>query len=105
MFGVYLNDMNYDYSRWSLPLIDDFGLESEYMYHADKIWLDYIHPEDLKVYRAAVDAVLNGNAEVQAIYYRARKPDGTYVSLTTRGFVLTDSKGNPEYFGGIIIQQ
>ena len=100
---VYLNDMKHDYSRWSLSLIDDFGLKSEYMYHADSIWLDYIHPEDVKAYREAVDAVLCGNAEVRPMYYRARRPDGTYILLSTRGFVLSDKEGNPEYFGGIII--
>ncbi len=102
---VYLNDMKYDFSRWSLSLVDDFGLESEYMYHADAVLLDYVHPEDTKVYREAVDAVLCGNAEVRQIFYRARKADGKYVLLTTRGFVLSDSEGEPEYFGGIIIGQ
>ena len=102
---VYLNDMRYDFSRWSLPLVDDFGLASEYMYHADSIWLNYIHPEDADAYRKAIDAVLCNDAEVRQIYYRARKADGTYVLLTTRGFVLTDNKGKPEYFGGIIIPQ
>ena len=102
---VYLNDMKYDFSRWSLSLIDDFGLKSEYMYHADKIWQDYVHPDDIKVYREAVDAALCGNAEVRLIYYRARKADGTYVTLRNRGFVLSDREGKPEYFGGIIIPQ
>lgn len=102
---VYLNDMKYDFSRWSLSLVDDFGLDSEYMYHADSIWLNYIHPEDADAYRSAVDAVLSKDAEVQQFYYRARKPDGTYVLLTTRGFILYDNKGRPDYFGGIIIPQ
>ncbi|MBR4760660.1 MAG: PAS domain-containing protein, partial [Lachnospiraceae bacterium] len=102
---VYLNDMRYDFSRWSLPLIDDFGMESEYMYHAGKIWEDYIHPDDLQVYNDAVDAVLCGNATLKQIFYRARKTDGTYALLTTRGFVLNDSDGNPEYFGGIMLEQ
>lgn len=34
---VYINDMKYDFSRWSLSLIDDFGMDSEYMYHAEQI--------------------------------------------------------------------
>ncbi len=102
---VYLNDMKYDFSRWSLSLIDDFGLESVYMYHADKIWENYIHPDDMSVYKDAVDAVLSGNAEVKPIVYRARAKDGTYVFLTTRGFVLSDKEGNPEYFGGIMIRK
>ena len=102
---VYINDMKYDFSRWSLSLIDDFGMESEYMYHADQIWQDYVHPDDIPAYREAVDAVLCGNAEVHQVFYRARRADGNYVLLTTRGFVLSDADGEPEYFGGIIIQQ
>ena len=102
---VFLNDMRYDFSRWSLSLINDFDMESEYMYHADQIWENYIHPEDIQVYKDAVDAVLCGNAELRSIYYRARKPDGSYVAITTRGFVLFDSEGKPEYFGGIMIPQ
>lgn len=102
---VFVNDMRYDFSKWALSLVDDFGIESEYMYHADEIWTDYIHPDDLTVYRDAVDAVLRGDAELRSIYYRARKADGTYVMITTRGFVLNDSEGNPEYFGGIMLPQ
>lgn len=102
---IYLNDMRYDFSRWSLSLIDDFGMESEYMYHAGKIWQDYVHPDDLKVYEDAVDAALNGTATLKSIYYRARKKDGTYALLTTRCFVLSDKSGDPEYFGGIMLPQ
>ena len=102
---IYLNDMRYDFSRWSLSIINDFDMESEYMYHADHIWEKYVHPEDMQVYKDAVDAVLCGNAELRRIYYRVRKPDGSYVAVTTRGFVLCDSEGKPEYFGGIIIPQ
>ena len=102
---VYLNDMRYDFSRWSISLVDDFNLESEYMYHADRIWQNYVHPEDLQVYRKAVDTAICGNAQVTPFYYRARMADGTYVMLTTRSFILSDSDGNPEYFGGIIIPQ
>ncbi len=100
---IYLNDMRYDFSRWSLPLVVDFGLKSEYMYDAGSVWQEYIHPDDLTVYSDAVDTIFNGNAEVKAIHYRARRPDGTYTVCSTRGFVLIDSNGAPEYFGGIII--
>ena len=100
---VFLNDMKYDYSRWSIPLVDDFGLESEYMYNAGNIWHEYIHPDDINVYSEAVKAALCGNAEIRPILYRARKTDGSYVQLSTRAFVLFDIEGNPEYFGGLII--
>ena len=71
----------------------------------DEVWQEFIHPDDMDTYRDAVNAVLNGNAELRPIIYRARRPDGTYVMLATRGFVLSDSKGDPEYFGGIMILQ
>ena len=59
----------------------------------------------LNIPKDAVEAVLRGNAELRPIYYRARNVNGKYVLLTTRGFVLNDKDGNPEYFGGIIIPQ
>ncbi len=102
---VYICDMKYDFSRWSLSLVVDFNLESEYMYHADQIWHNYIHPEDLEAYRKAVDVAICENAQVMPFFYRARLADGSYVVLTTRAFILSDSEGNPEYFGGIIIPQ
>lgn len=102
---VYLNDMHYDFSRWSLSLVDDFGMRSEYMYHADSFWQEQVHPDDIKIYREAVDIALSNTAELVPITYRAKKADGTYVPLMTRGFILTDSNGDPEYFGGIMIQK
>ena len=63
----------------------------------------FVHPDDLEVLDYGTKSVLSGKAEVQPIRYRARKKDGTYVVLHTRGFVLTDGNGNPDYFGGIIV--
>ena len=102
---IFLTDLKYDFSRWSLSLINDFGLPSEYMYHVEKIWENNIHPDDLSRYQDVVTAVLTGNSILYSISYRARMADGTYVILKPRGFVLCDSNGNPEYFGGIIIPQ
>ncbi|MBR4607237.1 MAG: diguanylate cyclase [Lachnospiraceae bacterium] len=102
---VFLNDLRYDYSRWALSLVDDFGLPSEYMYHAGKQWQQFVHPDDLAQYRKVVDAVVNGKSEMKYLCYRARRPDGTYVWLKPRAFILNDDQGNPEYFGGIIIPQ
>lgn len=102
---VFLNDLRYDYSRWALSLISDFGLESEYMYHAGKIWQARVHPDDLPQYKQVIDAVINGTSDMKYLRYRARKLDGTYVVLQPRAFILNDSDGKPEYFGGIIVPQ
>ena len=102
---VFLNDMKYDFSRWSLDLVDDFGMQSEFMYHADKFWQEHIHPDDLKAYEEAIEAVFCGNADFRPLTYRARRADGTYAVCHTRGFVLSDQDGTPVYFGGIIISE
>lgn len=101
---LYLNDMRYDFSRWSLPLVDDFDMDSEYMYHADKYWQEHIHPDDMQAYKEVIKEIFaSPSAEMRPLTYRSRRGDGTYAVLSTRGFVLTDVDGRPEYFGGIII--
>jgi hypothetical protein len=83
----------------------DFNLESEYMYHADRIWQSSIHPDDLDNYRKAVEDAICGKGLLKSMYYRARLANGTYVTLTTRAFILSDKDGVPEYFGGIILHK
>jgi len=101
---IYLNDMIYDLSRWSLPLVDDFNMPSEYMYHAEKQWQKHIHPDDMQAYKEVVKSIFSSpSPELKPLTYRALRADGTYAVLSTRSFVLTSSTGSPEYFGGIII--
>lgn len=102
---VFLNDLKYDYSRWSASTVDDFHFTSEYNYHAGRIWQEYIHPDDLEEYRKNVDAIIFGNGQVKDYKHRVRKPDGTYIQIQPRVFVMVDEQGHPEYFGGIMIPQ
>ena len=102
---IFLTDLKYDYSRWSLSAIDDFGLPTDYMYNVEDVWKKYIHPEDVDKYVEAAASVLEGTPVLYSITYRAKKADGTYITLKPRGFILNDSKGIPEYFGGIMIPQ
>ena len=102
---IFLTDLKYDYSRWSLSAIDDFGLPTDYMYNVEEVWKKYIHPEDVDKYVEAAASVLEGTPVLYSITYRAKKADGTYITLKPRGFILNDSKGIPEYFGGIMLPQ
>ncbi len=102
---VFITDLKYNFSRWSLSLVSDFSLPSEYMYNVEDIWKVCIHPEDISRYEEAVDSVLHGTPVLYSINYRAKKSDGTYVILKPRGFILNDSNGVPEYFGGIMLPQ
>ncbi len=101
---VFLCDMHCDYSRWSLSLVDDFAMPSEYMYHAGRLWQQKIHPDDLESYKEGLEAVLLTRKIAPCnLVYRAKRADGRYVTLTYRDFVLYDSDGKGDFFGGIII--
>ena len=100
---VFLNDMKHDYSRWSLPMVDDFGAPDSYLYHADRVMQKNVHPDDAEQFKEAVNTMLRGNAKMVPLVYRTRRTDGAYITVTTRGFVLKDQEGKPDFFGGIII--
>lgn len=102
---IFLTDLKYNFSRWSLSAISDFGLPTDYMYDVEDIWKNCIHPEDVNKYVEAVESVLEGTPVLYSITYRARKADGSYIALKPRGFILNDSMGVPEYFGGIMLPQ
>ncbi|MCR5272641.1 MAG: EAL domain-containing protein [Lachnospiraceae bacterium] len=99
---VYICDMHYDYSIWSRSLVATFGLPSEYMYNAGKIWEEHVHPDDREVYKKGIDEIFQGKSEGHDMQYRAQKPNGEYDVCTCRGIVFFDEKGEPEYFGGAI---
>lgn len=99
---VFLCDMKYDYSRWSKELVDMFGLPSEYMYYAGKIWEEHIHPEDRRAYHEGLEAVFSGKQSGHDMQYRALRRDGECDLITCRGIVITDGDGRPQYFGGAI---
>ena len=99
---IYLCDMKYDFSRWSKPAVDAFGLPSEYMYGAGDIWENQIHPEDRDAYHKGIDEIFSGNAAGHDMQYRARRVTGEYDVCTCRGVVIRDYAGEPDYFAGTI---
>ncbi len=99
---VFLCDMYYDCSRWSKTLVEDYGLPSEYMYAAGEIWEERVHPEDRKVYHDTVENIFKSRAYSHDIQYRARRQNGEYDLFTCQGFVITDERGQSEYFAGIL---
>ncbi len=102
---VYLLDIKYDYSRWSEELARDYGMKNEYNYSAGAVWESYIHPDDMPAYRRALDGIFFDNTGVRQIYYRVCTRDGEYVKCYTRGFIMSDEEGEPDFFGGIIVPE
>ncbi|MBQ1547124.1 MAG: EAL domain-containing protein [Lachnospiraceae bacterium] len=99
---VFICNMKYDYSRWSKELVETFGLPSEYMYQAGKIWEEHVHPEDRQAYSEGMEAIFSGKQSGHDMQYRALRPDGEYDLCTCRGTVLYTEDGKPDFFVGAI---
>jgi PAS domain S-box-containing protein len=99
---VFLCDMKYDFSRWSKNAVDIYGLPSEYMYGAEDIWENLIHPEDRNVYHRDVDELLSGDSEGHDVQYRAKRLTGEYDLCSCHVVMIRDSSGEPDYYVGNI---
>ena len=99
---IYVADMKYDISRFSRSACEMFNLDHEYMYHAQDVWGQVVHPEDKKEYNENVDSLFAGKALGHDMQYRARTRDGNYVTVSCRGAVICDENEKPRYFGGAI---
>ena len=102
---VYVLDIRYDYSRWSNELAKDYRMKDEYLYGAGAIWESHIHPDDMPLYRRALDGIFFDNTGARQIHYRVCNYDGEYINCYTRGFVMCDEEGEPDFFGGIIVPE
>ncbi|MFD2648451.1 PAS domain S-box protein [Devosia albogilva] len=61
-----------------------------------KAWLSRIHPDDLGHVLANIDRQDRGDSDFDALEYRERRPDGSYVWILSRGKpVEWDEHGNP----------
>ena len=102
---VYLHDIKYDFARCSAGLVRDYHMQNEYLYSAGAIWESHIHPDDMPTYKRALDGVFFDNTGVRQIHYRVCNSDGDYIRCYTRGFIMNDENGEPDFFGGIIVPE
>ena len=94
---VLICDMEYDYSRWSKDLADTYGLPSEYMHGAGKIWEERIHPEDRESYVTSVAELSSGLSDRLDQQFRARTINGEYNMCSCSGIVLRKPNGEMTY--------
>ena len=99
---TYVTDMKHNYSRWSKEAVDYFGLPSEYMEDAGKVWMENVHPDDRAAYEASIKELFENGGSEHNLQYRARTKNGNYIVVTCRGVIIRDEYGNPDYFGGTI---
>lgn len=99
---VFFSDIKYDFSRWDERIVENYGLPSEYMYKAGKIWEQWVHPMDREEYTRSVEAAFNGENDNFALSYKIIDKNNNYVPCTCKGIIIRDHNGEPDHFGGVL---
>ena len=71
------------------------GLEDEEMENSIEAWQQRLHIEDKEQALAAVEAYLAGHIHTYEVEFRARRKDGSYCWILSRGVGLRDADGKP----------
>lgn len=71
-----------------------FGISREEVSHSFEAFLNYIHPDDIKYVRKAIDNALQGKNKC-IIDFRILKPDGSERYVNARAVVAFDEAGKP----------
>jgi len=69
------------------------GYQEGWFGHSIQDWWNCVHPDDLKVLRAELDAYLNGASSQFRIEHRMLHKDGSSVWVLTRGVAIWDNDG------------
>jgi PAS domain S-box-containing protein len=65
-------------------------------------WFDYVHPEDIARYRAAIIAHLKGQTDHYSCEYRVRTAEGAYRWVRDRGLALREADGRAYRMAGSV---
>ena len=84
-----VDDDFYTSGRWKSML----GYQEGWFGHSIQDWWNCVHPDDLKVLRAELDAYLNGASSQFRIEHRMLHKDGSSVWVLTRGVAIWDNDG------------
>lgn len=99
---VYIHDIKQNFSRWSDNAVNFFNLPQRYIYDAENVWGEHVHPDDREHYKKSLESILLDREELHNMQYRAKTADNNYVFCTCKGAVIYDENGEPEYFAGAI---
>ncbi|MCP1335554.1 PAS domain-containing hybrid sensor histidine kinase/response regulator [Futiania mangrovi] len=80
---------------WNDNLQTVFGLAPEALKDGPGSWLERIHPDDRAAASACIRRAMDAGEENWTREYRAMRADGSFATVTDRGFVLRDGSGVP----------
>ncbi len=99
---IFVGNMKTGTFRYSVRMVEEFGLPGTVIPNAATVWGERIHPGDKKEFLASNQEIADGRAESHCIQYRARNHNGEWIWLQCRGYLIRDSLGEPNLFAGMI---
>ncbi len=102
--GFFTWDMNADLVYADSALAVLFGLDPNETERGLPVqsYLDRVHPDDVATLAKQIsDAIVAQHPTIQ--YYRSRKADGSYVSVSAFGRCFRDREDNPIHYAGIVV--
>lgn len=88
--------------KYSLKMVQDFGLPDQVIPNAAAFWAERIHPDDEMMFLRSNQEIADGRIDYHTISYRALNIEGKWVHLLCKGRMIRDEFGNPEFFAGVI---
>lgn len=94
---IWDNDLHSDSQEWDGAVEEAFGYPPERIEGATAWWEGRVHPDDRARVLSGLGAVLRpGGGEAWADEYRFLRADGSYATVTDRGYVVRDeATGEP----------
>ncbi len=88
---------------FSPRLVEMLDYKEEEIIPSFETFLGFLHPDELPHIDKTIKSYLAGEIPVYSLEVRARKKDGTYKWINTRGAALRDANGNPTRMTGVHI--
>lgn len=98
--GVWDWDLRTDQVSYSPRWQEMLGYNADDLGQEPAGWLDRIHPDDLPLVRAEIDAHLRGDADNLSAEYRMRAANGEYRWMLCRGLATRDQQGKAYRLAG-----
>lgn len=93
------NDLHY----WGVGFETIFGYDLKKMIPSSKLWLDFVHPEDVhQVKESLFRAIKNSKVTYWEEEYRYRKQDNSYAFVIDKGVFMRDTNKNAVRMVGAI---
>lgn len=100
---VYVIDMKNDTCQFSSKITEIINLPDLFITEASKTWLEFVVPEDRKIFTDSFQDIIDGKSDTYKVEYRVMGTGDTPVWIAVRGKCSFDEEGKPAMLAGSIL--